>query len=140
MSILKPASFRTGESGVKLGKPRGFFIRRRQPWIWKFLFPNVPFKNMAFTWGDTVYTDRELPKEVIAHEKMHVRQQRYSKVFGFFCILLYKFNRSYRRKCEIEAHIAQVKAGGSLEGAVRSLSSPLYGPMVTEWEARKILR
>ncbi len=128
------------DSTIKFGQPRAFFIRRRQPWVWKLFFPGVEFKNMAFTWGDTVYYSGEsLSKDVVAHEKAHVQQQKFSKFYGFFCILLYKWNKSYRRKCEIGAFTAQYRVNGDLDSCASKLSSLLYGSLMTFEEAKAVI-
>lgn len=117
-------------------------VRRYQPWIWKLLFPTVPFKGQAFSWGNTIYTEKLLSPDLMEHEKVHLYQQRYSKFFGFFCILRYKWSTSYRRKCEIEAYAAQARflkeKGEPWQHLAEHLGSPMYGVM-TPNEARAVL-
>lgn len=127
-------SIKGTKAGITFGKAQGFFIRKRRPpmmWFWSFLFPEVDWDTVAFTWGDTIYSMNPLDARLTAHEKMHVRQQKYSRVFGFFCILLYKFSRSYRKRCELEAHRAELQFR-SKEEVAKSLSGSLYGVMTYE--------
>jgi hypothetical protein len=101
------------------------------------MFPGQPFQDLAFTWGSYIYTPLgKLPDDVIIHEGVHARQQFNSQFIGFFCILLYKWCRPYRRRCEVQAFRAQAKYlkqhGLPYKHLALTLGSPLYDVMTLE--------
>lgn len=117
--------------------------RYYQPWPWKLLYPNVPFKGVAFSWGDTIYTPNKIPEDILIHESVHIAQQRRSKFFGFFCLVLYRFSKWYRRRCEVPAFLKQkqwlVQKGLPWQHLPAHLGGGLYQVMTVE-EAWDVLR
>ena len=121
-------------------------VRNETPAIWplvKWAFPTADLTKHPMTWGDTVYADLALSRDTLEHERIHAEQQHYSKVIGFFSILLYIFSMKYRKKCEVEAYMHQHYLLGrdplATYKIAKWMSDPIYGPMLTYEEAVKLL-
>lgn len=110
-----------------------------------FLFPilTLLFKakwgECIFTFGDTIYTFRELKNDELVHEQIHIKQHRGSKVFALWFVIKYTISRKVRLQSELEAYKAQYKVNGNLHLMAYCLSSKLYGNLVTFQEAKKLL-
>ena len=88
----------------------------------------VKFENiLAFTYGDCIYTSHNLPNNILIHEAVHAAQQRYSKLYGTYCLIRYGLSRKYRFECELEAHKAEIQAGEDIAKVARRMSNPVYG-------------
>jgi hypothetical protein len=119
-------------------------------------------KRILFAWGDRVYSPNWAPKEIpvplLAHEAVHLAQQREHGMIGPGFDLearvrlwwgLYMSSPAFRLSQEIDAHRAEVKA--MLQGANRhmrraavaqvaqKLAAPLYGNIVTLKRAKELL-
>ena len=81
---------------IQYKKPLLFFLLR---WIF-----GVRWGHCIFTYGNTIYTFRELQPEEIVHEQVHIKQQG---KYPLFYILKYIFNRKFREASELEAYTAQ---------------------------------
>lgn len=121
-------------------------ISSKEPLIWplvKWLFPGADLKKVAFTWGQTIYTQTSMSFDYIEHEKVHMKQQK-NKVWGLVCIIRYALSKSYRKKCEIPAFQRQWEALGKTQkhrGRIAMLMAhPIYGPMMSVEEALTYLK
>ena len=77
-------------------KPKLFFLLR---WIF-----GVRWGHCIFTYGNTIYTFRELTPEELVHEQVHIKQQG---KYPFFFVLRYIFDKKFRKLSELEAYTAQ---------------------------------
>lgn len=106
-------------------------------------------RNVA-TLGDTIYFSiPELPSHLMEHEETHLKQQRFSKLYGIWWWLKYICSKKFRFDQELEAYRAQYKffvkyyhpTGRQefLNKIARDLSSQLYGNICTFDEAIKAI-
>jgi len=114
-------------------------------------FPVRGRQTVVFTYGDTIYNPigRQLSADVIAHESVHIEQQMNFEGGPDKWWERYLCYSDFRLEQEIEAYRAQVafaRRGYSTKDAkliaahcVRALSSDLYGKLVTEEQAKKLL-
>jgi hypothetical protein len=92
-----------------------------------------------FAFDGTIYTDFNLPNDLLAHEETHLRRQKDNPEEW---IKNYLADDSFRLNEEILAFIAQIKSIKDREmrntvliKAARSLASELYGGIISEEEA-----
>jgi hypothetical protein len=90
------------------------FISMQPPRYWqllKLLFPDYNPGIHAVTFGNTVYVPFELPDPelLMVHERVHLVQQRYSRIWGLIFLFKYRFNTNFRIKSELEAFTVQYK-------------------------------
>ena len=98
----------------------------------------VPKNAAAITIWPFIFTDRDrLPRHLLEHEKVHLRQQVKYLFIGF--ALLYFCSRRWRYRFELEAYRVSVRCGQTLDSAAAHLSGPLYGNLVTKAQARQDL-
>ena len=98
----------------------------------------VPKGAAAITIWPFIFTDRDkLPRHLIEHEKVHLKQQVKYLFVGF--ALLYFCSRRWRYRFELEAYRVSVRYGLTLDQAAAYLSGPLYGYLVTKAQARQDL-
>jgi hypothetical protein len=90
-----------------------------------------------FTYGDTIYTPAQLSRSLVAHEKVHIKQQLGMGPEAWWD--RYLEDPQFRLEQELEAHRAEYKAGGKLSEIAERLASPLYGGLVSEDEAREMI-
>lgn len=97
-------------------------------------------------WGDTIYAKDPVIGAELAHERVHLEQQHYSKSIGLLMIIWYHISTAFRFRCELKAfqaqavwyaeHISNRKLlHERLRNLVTQISGPLYGHMVTEDDA-----
>ncbi|MCG8668721.1 MAG: hypothetical protein MI867_04855 [Pseudomonadales bacterium] len=90
----------------------------------------VPRGAAAITIWPFVFTNLDNPpRDLVEHEKVHLRQQVKFLFIGF--ALLYFGSKKWRYKFELEAYKVSVKYGLSPQVAAEHLSSDLYGNVVT---------
>jgi hypothetical protein len=80
-------------------------IKRGKPIIAYLLYPVFPeiLKDTSMmVWGDVLYTEHELPEHLLAHEKVHVKQQ-HNKLLGTMWWIYYALSKKFRLEQEIEA-------------------------------------
>ena len=95
----------------------------------------VPKGAAAITIWPFIFTGRDkLPRHLIEHEKVHLRQQLKFCLVGF--AVLYFFSKKWRYRFELEAYRVSVRYGLTLEQAASYLSGPLYGYLVTKHQAK----
>jgi hypothetical protein len=105
-------------------------IKRGLPPNYKLLAKHFPMKgNEIFTYGNKIYTQSRLSSALLAHEKVHVRQQLKMGVEIWW--KKYIEDREFRFQQELEAHRAEFRAGGKLVVIAERLASPLYGSLVS---------
>lgn len=115
-------------------------------WLLKLFFPKAKWdEGVILTYGDKVYCKFDLGDELIAHEQVHVKQQKgRSKILWF---LRYWASSKFRLSSEIPAHRAEYKAHSGNEKSrlvylnfvASRLSGPLYKNMITLEEAKKLI-
>lgn len=117
----------------------------------KWMFPAYDFKTTVMTWGGLIYTSTPLPEQTIAHEWVHVKQQRGRNKW----IFLFRFwlSAKFRLKMELEAYqeewrIIKQKYSGSMHYDYRQsflnrmaehLASPLYKNLVSLKKAKSLI-
>lgn len=103
-------------------------------------------KGIIITYGDTVYCKYDLPPDLIAHEAIHVKQQKYIGKDKWW--EQYFSSPEFRLLQEVEAYTAQLKWAKQnySRQARRALfrkcvhdMATLYGNMCTKEEAEKLL-
>lgn len=75
---------------------------------------------------------------LIAHERVHIRQQWRYWLLGF--ATLYFFSRKWRLRFEAEAYATSVLLGEPLNCCARALASPMYRLRITEQQAADAIR
>lgn len=98
----------------------------------------------VFAWDNIIYTNYDLPEDIIIHEQTHFKQQ---KEYGLQTWLKRYLNeKEFRLKMETEAYKNQLKSieDKGLQEAVKkdciaSLCSGLYGK-ISKVEANKLLK
>lgn len=80
-------------------------------WLIKLFFPGYDFDRVvAFAFGDTIYTHFDpIADYDLIHEKVHLRQMRYSKLYGIIHFIKFFFSRRFRYKTELEAYQEEYK-------------------------------
>lgn len=130
-------------------------ISERPPKYWrllKLLFPDYNPGIHAVSFGDTVYVPFDLPEPelLMVHERVHLKQQRYSKIYGLYFLFKYRFNTDFRIKSELEAFTAQYKYFVSTTPAkhlwyayrdqiAKELSGSLYGFAISKEAVKRHL-
>ena len=86
-----------------------------------------------------------MPEHLIEHEKTHLRQQNIIGVDNW--VSLYLRDKDFRLKQELEAYRYQLtcikdknKRSKSQTEFIKILASDMYGNMVTEEEAKNLLK
>lgn len=98
----------------------------------------VPKGADAITIFPFIFTRHELPpKNLIEHEKAHLRQQVKFLFVGF--ALLYFGSKKWKYKFELEAYKVSIEYGLTKETAALHLSGPLYGRLTSYEQALKDL-
>jgi len=83
-------------------KPPHYFIL-------KLIFGFDWERNIA-TLGDTIYVKiKTLPDHLVEHEKTHLKQQRYSKLYAVWWWIKYIVSKKFRYGQELEAYRNQWK-------------------------------
>ena len=128
-------------SEIKIEKQKEFpFINE-----YRDLFPITD--DTIFVFKDKIFTNNELPYDIVHHEIQHLKQQQ--KIGATQWIDNYLHDKEFRLKQELEAYIVQLqevkKMGDKNElfeitaECARNISSPLYGNMIKYQKALKIL-
>jgi len=102
-------------------------------------------ENTIFAYNNTIYTSNDLPEDFIEHEKVHLRQQNSIGCDNWAS--KYMRDPKFRLDQELEAYRYQLtcikdknkKSKAKTEFA-KILSSEMYGNMVTEEEAKELLK
>ena len=118
-------------------------IKYKQPWffpIFKHFFPGLGPKSII-TFGDTIYSPDPMLDDIIEHEKIHIKQQKGSKIYAFFFAIWFIASPKFRLKVELEAFRHQCKIRPErLDWAARTLSGPGYGNIVDYFEAVALIK
>lgn len=114
---------------------------------------NIIPRNVYYTYGDTIYNPDKLdiPPEIIAHEKVHMEQQKYNDKdaalwWGKYLrepeFRLDQEARGYGRQYEVICGIIKDrnKRNKYLFQLAKSLSGPLYNNIISHSEAMKIIK
>lgn len=98
-----------------------------------------------FAYDNTIYTSNDLPNDFIEHEKVHLKQQNTIGCDNW--VALYMRNKEFRLKQELEAYRYQLsvikdknKRSKAKTEFAKILSSEMYGNMVSEEEAKNLLK
>ena len=104
--------------------------------LWKW------FPAFGITLGRHVFMKDPGSTSTLAHELVHVRQQAEHPVwFWVSYLLLFPVGwNPWRTRWEAEAYAVDVRAGGSIQGAARSMAGPLYGWCCRRAEAEEAIR
>lgn len=102
-------------------------------------------EGTIFAFDNKIYTTNDLPEDYIEHEKVHLRQQNNIGCDNW--VALYMRNKEFRLKQELEAYRYQLsvikdknKRSKAKTEFAKILSSEMYGNMVTEEEAKELLK
>ena len=122
-------------------------IVKHKPLLWpliKLFFPKMEWSKATFTWGDTIYTGlQELPDHVIEHEKVHITQQKGSKLWALIFFLPYALSNKVKLQFELPAYRRQLEvldnAPAWKRAFAKALSSEAYGNIISYEEAFKLL-
>lgn len=126
--------------------------------IYKIIKPNTAFplyeeyekhfslkEGTVFAYENTIYTSMDLPEDYIEHEKVHLRQQ--NTIGADNWVSLYMRDKDFRLKQEVEAYRYQLtcikdknKRSKAQIEFCKILSSEMYGNMVSEEEAKNLLK
>lgn len=100
-------------------------------------------EDTVIAYNDTIYCNKNLPEDVLEHEKTHLKQQKKYGLDNF--IKKYINDKKFRLEMEKEAYLVQLNSitDEGLREAVKqdcleALQSGLYGN-ITEKEAKEIL-
>ena len=108
-------------------------------------------KGIVFTYGDTIHSAVEIPKDLMAHELIHVRQQREFAGGPDAWWEKYLADAKFRTSQELEAYREQwrwIKANIKdrnqqaflLNHCANSLSGEMYGNVMSKAEAMKAIK
>ncbi len=123
-------------------------IQRNFPFLkeYKEQFPIT--EGTIFVYKDTIYTNNELPYDVMLHEFKHLQQQ--AKIGAKKWIRQYLKSNKFRLEQELDAYkfqLSKVKETGDkdeyahiLIECCQNISSDLYGGIITYQEAIKLLK
>src|SRR3990167_1742631 len=80
-------------------------------WLLRLFFPDYDFNEIhAFAFGDTIYTkDNPLADYHIVHERVHLEQMKYSKLYAIWHFLKFWFSTKFRYQTELEAYREQYR-------------------------------
>lgn len=102
-------------------------------------------EGTIFAFNNTIYTSNDLPEDYIEHEKVHLRQQ--NNIGADNWVSLYMRDKDFRLKQELEAYRYQLtcikdknKRSKAQTEFCKILSSEMYGNMITEEEAKNLLK
>lgn len=118
-------------------------IKYKKPlfwWVVSFFHPGAEWGKVIFAFGDTIYTAKILNEAELAHEKVHLKQHKHSKMYAFFFALMCTISKKFFLKAEIEAYQAENKIKPNPFQYARSLSSKVYNDMITYEEALKLFQ
>lgn len=75
-------------------------------WIIRLFFPGYDFdKVVGFAFGGTIYTRfNPLPEYSLVHERVHLKQMRYSKFYAIIHFIRFVLSKNFRYKTELEAY------------------------------------
>lgn len=118
--------------------------------LFQQFFPGFEKHQPIFCYGDTIYNpfDREVTPDLVAHEAIHSKQQGNNPEFWYS---RYFREPRFRLEQEVEAYKTQyqiVKKHSKdrelnswfLHQLSLDLASPLYGNLVTQQEAWRLIR
>ena len=78
-------------------------------WIVKAFFPGYDFSKVIFAFGDTIYAAKPLASYNLVHEKVHLRQMKYSKLYGIIHFIRFVLSKKFRYQSELEAYQEEYK-------------------------------
>ena len=130
------------ESGVTIKKQNKF------PYLSQFK-DKFPFTDVTiFVFDKTIYSNNEIPYDIIHHELQHLRQQQ--RIGAKNWILRYLDDKKFRLEQELEAYVIQLKEVKKmndpnelfniLDECANNISSKLYGSMITKKRAMEYFR
>lgn len=83
-------------------------IITKKPFWW--FITGKPWGSVAMAFGDTIYCSKDkLTDEIIAHEKVHLRQHKYSKLYATYILIKCTFNNKFYEELEREAYREQLR-------------------------------
>ena len=129
-------------------------LSKKKPLIWplvKLCFPSATWGTVIVTWGDTVYCAQDLNSSLIAHEQVHVDQQKGNWLYGLWWWMQYIVSNEFRLKTELPAHQAEYKQVCKLTTSKHTreqhlhaiadrLSGPLYKRVISKTLAIEVIK
>lgn len=122
--------------------PEGIYERAKAKW-------GVSFDNVIFASGDKIHTKYYLSFDLIAHEEVHLRQQKEIGLDEWW--ELYFTDDEFRLAQEVEAYQEQYRSvclnikdrnerAKSLNFMATAISGTNYGKMIDYQDALKVIR
>jgi hypothetical protein len=119
-------------------------IKVSRPLIWplvKIFFPAAKWGEVIVTWGDSIYSKYPVSQDLIAHESVHIMQQKMSKLYGLIWWARYIVSSSFRLSqeviCKFLGRGPRVRARIVLAQAI---SSPVYKNMISYEKAYNLFK
>lgn len=116
-------------------------------------FPMAFGRHVIFAYHDAIYAPfvRDIPAALIAHELVHLKRQGGSEVSTVLWWERYCADPVFRFEEEVLSHKAEYEfmigeqsnrkmRQSALKLVAKKLSSPLYGRMINETQARQLLK
>lgn len=122
--------------------PEGIYERAKEKW-------GVSFDNIIFANGDKIHTKYKLSFDLIAHEEVHLRQQKEMGLDEWWN--MYFENENFRLTQEIEAYQEQYRSvclntkdrnerARSLFHMANAISGSNYGSMIHYSDGLQLIR
>ncbi len=132
-------------------------VSTEKPPVWDDLVKNfgvewgTPIKSVIVAYGDTLHCSEEPTDDVVQHELIHLEQQGYTQEGAKKWYIRYIADPEFRLDQELQAYRAQfqfVKSYSKDRNALNrylnrlatDLASPMYGHLIAQWKARKLIR
>ena len=73
----------------------------------KLLFPAADMDRVIITYGPNIYSRQSIPAAIVAHEMIHCKQQKNSRIYGIYWWIKYALSPGFRMSQEVAAYRAQ---------------------------------
>lgn len=121
-----------------------FLPQNMFPYLEEYKLRFAVTDKTVFAWDDKIYANYELPKHLLIHEKVHHKQQKNWGLENWR--KLYLDDKVFRAMQEMEAYIVEIESIKDRNQrhkhkihCAKTISSDLYGNMITYEEAMRIL-
>lgn len=128
-------------------------IIKHLPWWFRFIkkkFPAIDEARVILAFGDRAYSNAVVMEDKAAHEMVHHKQQRHSKLYAIWWWVKYMRNPHFRLAQELEAYRAEwrwIQANNPdkhqnfryLDAMARDLSSGFYGKIIFYYDAKTLI-
>lgn len=90
-----------------------FKIVTKEPFWW--FITGKKWGDVAMTFGNVIYCRADkLTPDVLAHEMVHLKQHKYSKLYAFYILIRSSLNHKFHDKLELEATTEQFKVKNNI--------------------------